>query len=144
MVIARHGRYQKTLNAGLHFIFPFLDMPRAIALRETVYDFPRRSVTTKDDIPIIIDLLLYFQIVDAKSAVYEIANLPEAVKKLTRITLENFIGQLELQETLVSRDKINNELKTILNDAANKWGVKVNRVELINIDKAESTLKERF
>ncbi|MDR1167792.1 MAG: SPFH/Band 7/PHB domain protein [Heliobacteriaceae bacterium] len=156
VIIQRLGRYEKTLNAGLNFIFPVLDTPRAITkrysqkgmdghayyfskqsdridLRESVYDFPRQNVITKDNVSITINALLYFQIVDAKSAVYEIENLPEAIEKLTQTTLRNLVGQLELQETLVSRDKINNELRTILDDATNKWGVKVNRVELQDI-----------
>lgn len=156
VIIERLGRYEKTLKAGPNFIFPILDAPRAIAqkltqkgmdgrtysymketskidLRETVYDFPRQNVITKDNVSITINALLYFQIIDAKSAVYEIANLPEAIEKLTQTTLRNLVGQLELQETLVSRDKINGELRSILDEATNKWGVKVNRVELQDI-----------
>ena len=156
VIIERLGRYEKTLKAGPNFIFPVLDAPRGIAkkvtqktldghtysylretskidLRETVYDFPRQNVITKDNVSITINALLYFQIIDAKSAVYEIANLPEAIEKLTQTTLRNLVGQLELQETLVSRDKINGELRAILDEATNKWGVKVNRVELQDI-----------
>ncbi len=156
VIIERLGRYEKTLRAGPNFIFPILDAPRGIAkkvtqrtldgqtysylketskidLRETVYDFPRQNVITKDNVSITINALLYFQIIDAKSAVYEIANLPEAIEKLTQTTLRNLVGQLELQETLVSRDKINGELRAILDEATNKWGVKVNRVELQDI-----------
>ncbi len=156
MIIQRLGRYHATLHAGLNFIIPFLDAPRPIIkvvaqrgldgqtyhyskpvskidLRESVYDFPRQNVITKDNVSITINALLYFQIVDSKSAVYEIENLPAAIEKLTQTTLRNLVGQLELQETLVSRDKINNELREILDDATNKWGVKVNRVELQDI-----------
>ena len=156
VIIERLGRYERTLKAGPNFIFPILDAPRGIAkkvtqrtvdghtysylketskidLRETVYDFPRQNVITKDNVSITINALLYFQIIDAKSAVYEIANLPEAIEKLTQTTLRNLVGQLELQETLVSRDKINGELRAILDEATNKWGVKVNRVELQDI-----------
>lgn len=156
VIIERLGRYEKNLKAGPNFIFPILDAPRGIAkkvtqrtidghtysylketskidLRETVYDFPRQNVITKDNVSITINALLYFQIIDAKSAVYEIANLPEAIEKLTQTTLRNLVGQLELQETLVSRDKINGELRAILDEATNKWGVKVNRVELQDI-----------
>ena len=156
VIIERLGRYERTLRAGPNFIFPILDAPRGIAkkvtqrtldgqtysylketskidLRETVYDFPRQNVITKDNVSITINALLYFQIIDAKSAVYEIANLPEAIEKLTQTTLRNLVGQLELQETLVSRDKINGELRAILDEATNKWGVKVNRVELQDI-----------
>ena len=156
VIIQRLGRYEKTLKPGLNFIIPFFDVPRLttkrfsqkdingntfafskqtdrIDLRETVFDFPRQNVITKDNVSIAINALIYFQIVDAKAAVYEIENLPEAIEKLTQTTLRNLVGQLELQETLVSRDKINTELRIILDDAAGKWGVKVNRVELQDI-----------
>lgn len=102
-------------------------------MRESVYDFPRQNVITKDNVSIGINALIYFQIMDAKSAVYEIQNLPEAIEKLTQTTLRNIIGELDLDETLVSRDTINTKLRTILDEASNKWGVKVNRVELQDI-----------
>ncbi|MDR1327601.1 MAG: SPFH/Band 7/PHB domain protein [Heliobacteriaceae bacterium] len=156
VIIQRWGEYKETLKAGLRFIVPIFDAPRPIItreaqrgmdghtyyyqklstridLRETVYDFPRQNVITKDNVSITINALLYFQIVNSKDAVYEIANLPDAIEKLTQTTLRNLVGQLELQETLVSRDKINNELRSILDEATNKWGVKVNRVELQDI-----------
>jgi len=104
-----------------------------IDLRESVYDFPRQNVITKDNVSISINALIYFQIVNPKSAVYEIQNLPEAIEKLTQTTLRNIIGELDLDETLVSRDTINAKLRTILDEASNKWGVKVNRVELQDI-----------
>ena len=156
MLIERLGKYEKTLESGLNFIFPMLEAPRGIAkkisqksfdgstysytketpridLRETVYDFPRQNVITKDNVTITINALLYFQIVDAKKAVYSIANLPDAIEKLTQTNLRNLVGQLDLDETLVSRDKINQELRAILDEATNKWGVKINRVELQDI-----------
>ena len=104
-----------------------------IDMRECVYDFPRQNVITKDNVSIAINALIYFQIMDAKSAVYQIQNLPEAIEKLTQTTLRNIIGELDLDETLVSRDTINAKLRTILDEASNKWGVKVNRVELQDI-----------
>ena len=156
VIVERLGKYSKTLESGLNFIIPIIEAPRPISwkvtqraidgstysyikeksridLRESVYDFPRQSVITKDNVSISINALLYFQIVDPKSAVYEIQNLPEAIEKLTQTTLRNLVGQLDLDETLVSRDKINVELRSILDDATNKWGVKVNRVELQDI-----------
>lgn len=156
VIIENLGKYSRTLESGLNFIVPIIEAPRGIAwkvtqkgidgqtysyikertkidLRESVYDFPRQTVITKDNVSISINALLYFQIVDAKSAVYEIQNLPEAIEKLTQTTLRNLVGQLDLDETLVSRDKINNELRAILDEATNKWGVKVNRVELQDI-----------
>ena len=156
VVIERLGKFHKVLDSGFNWIIPILDAPRSIDwkvtqrgfdgssysviqkrsridLREAVYDFPRQNVITKDNVSISINALLYFQIVDPKSAVYEIQNLPEAIEKLTQTNLRNLVGQLDLDESLVSRDKINHELRAILDDATNKWGVKVNRVELQDI-----------
>src|SRR5574344_1649081 len=156
VVIERLGKVEKILESGLNFIIPILEAPRGISwkvspktidgssysfvqekmridLRECVYDFPRQNVITKDNVSISINALLYFQIIDPKSAVYEIQNLPDAIEKLTQTTLRNLVGQLDLDETLVSRDKINQDLRAILDEATNKWGVKVNRVELQDI-----------
>lgn len=157
MVIERLGKYHKTLSSGVNMIWPILDKPRQIDwksiretldgqsiirkekiskidLRETVYDFPRQNVITKDNVVIEINALLYFQITDPVKAVYEIANLPNAIEKLTQTTLRNVIGELDLDGTLSSRDTVNNKLKTILDQATDKWGVKVNRVELQDIN----------
>lgn len=156
VVIERLGKFDRILESGLNFIIPILEAPRAIDwkttkkgfdgasysyiekktridLREAVYDFPRQNVITKDNVSISINALLYFQIMNPKSAVYEIQNLPEAIEKLTQTNLRNLVGQLDLDESLVSRDKINQELRAILDEATNKWGVKVNRVELQDI-----------
>ncbi len=156
VIIERMGRYEKTLEAGLNFIFPILEAPRNILTkvtsrgidgqtysylravdridkREQMYDFPRQNVITEDNVSITINALIYFQIVDSKSAVYEIANLPEAIEKLTQTNLRNLVGQMDLQKTLTSRNTINTELRTILDEATNKWGVKVNRVEIQDI-----------
>lgn len=156
MIIERLGKFDRVLDSGFHYIFPFLEVPRTISwkettkgpdgrsysyylqktridMRECVYDFPRQNVITKDNVSIAINALIYFQIMDAKSAVYQIQNLPEAIEKLTQTTLRNIIGELDLDETLVSRDTINAKLRTILDEASNKWGVKVNRVELQDI-----------
>lgn len=156
VVVERLGEYKKTLHAGLNYIIPLIENPRTIYwkvnqrgldgnvysyikertkidMRESVYDFPRQNVITKDNVSISINALLYFQIIDSVSAVYKIQNLPDAIEKLTQTTLRNLVGQLDLDETLVSRDKINNELRAILDEATNKWGVKVNRVELQDI-----------
>ncbi len=156
VIIQRLGQYSKTLAPGLHWIVPFFDSPRPmlkiekqktldgrtystitysprIDLRETVYDFPRQNVITKDNVTISINALLYFQIIDAQKALYSIENLPEAIEKLTQTNLRNLVGQLALDETLVSRDIINDKLREILDKATDKWGVKVNRVELQDI-----------
>ena len=157
MIIERWGKFHAVLRPGLNFIIPFIDTPHGITMkisqkgidgqtypyvrvmnkidmRESVYDFPRQNVITKDNVTISINALLYFQIVDSRSAVYEITNLVDAIEKLTQTTLGNLVGQLDLDETLVSRDKINQELRAILDEATNKWGVKVNRVELQDIN----------
>jgi regulator of protease activity HflC (stomatin/prohibitin superfamily) len=156
MVIERLGRYHRTLSSGVNILWPLFDKPRQIEwrfvqtdstgkvivrkqsvkridLRETVYDFPKQSVITKDNVVTEINALLYFQIIDPVKAVYEIANLPDAIEKLTQTTLRNVIGELDLDETLSSRDTINSRLRAILDDASDKWGVKVNRVELQDI-----------
>ena len=160
-VIERLGRYDRTLQSGLNIIMPFVDRPREICtrisyqapngktyaiikttkkidLREQVYDFPKQSVITKDNVVTEINALLYFQIMDPVKAVYEIDNLPHAIEKLTQTTLRNVVGELELDESLTSRDIINSKLRTVLDEATNKWGVKVNRVELQDITPPDS------
>ncbi len=157
VIIERLGTYSRTLQSGLHIIVPVLDQTRAITwrhiktdfkgasyisektehridLREAVYDFPRQNVITSDNVTININALLYFQITDPYKATYEIKNLPQAIEKLTQTTLRNVIGELELDKTLTSRDTINTKLRLILDEATDKWGVKVNRVELQDID----------
>ena len=157
MIIERLGKYHTTLQSGLHIIWPVFDKPRQISwryvkndykgnkfvqvknenridMRETVYDFPRQNVITSDNVSIEIDALLYFQVTDPIKSVYEINNLPNAIEKLTQTTLRNVIGELELDKTLTSRDTINNKLRMILDEATDKWGVKVNRVELQDIN----------
>lgn len=157
MVIERLGRYHRTLESGMNIIWPVIDRPRAvnwrfaaekpidgtprmidkitsrIDLRETVYDFPKQNVITSDNVGIQINALVYFQITDAMKSVYEINNLPNAIEKLTQTTLRNVIGELDLDQTLTSRDTINKKIGMILDEATNKWGVKVNRVEIQDI-----------
>src|SRR5574344_1381554 len=153
-IIERLGKYYATLNPGINIIIPFIDKPKTIItlvrgyyryensidLREQVYDFDKQKVITKDNVQTEINALLYFQIVDPFKAVYEINNLPNAIEKLTQTTLRNIIGELELDETLTSRDTINTKLRVVLDDATNKWGIKVNRVELQDITPPESVL----
>ena len=148
-IVERLGKYYATLQPGINVIIPFIDHPKEIVtmrngrymysttidLREQVYDFDRQNVITKDNIQMQINALLYFQIVDPFKAVYEINNLPNAIEKLTQTTLRNIIGEMELDQTLTSRDTINTKLR-----AANKWGIKVNRVELQDITPPESVL----
>lgn len=154
-IIERLGRYYATLRPGINIIIPIVDRAKEIVvmragryvysnsidLREQVYDFPKQNVITKDNVQTEINALLYFQIVDPFKAVYEINNLPNAIEKLTQTTLRNIIGELELDETLTSRDTINTKLRSVLDDATNKWGIKVNRVELQDITPPESVLK---
>jgi len=153
-IIERLGRYHATLDPGINIIIPFIDKAKSIVvlqrgryafsnsidLREQVYDFDRQNVITKDNIQMEINALLYFQIVDPFKAVYEISNLPNAIEKLTQTTLRNIIGELELDQTLTSRDTINTKLRAVLDDATDKWGVKVNRVELQDIIPPSSVL----
>lgn len=153
VIIERLGRYNRTLQAGINIILPIVEKPKATAvrlpngfigmtkkidLREQVIDFDKQSVITKDNVMTEINALLYFQIVDPVKSVYEIKNLPLAIEKLTQTTLRNVVGEMELDETLTSRDTINSKLRAVLDDATNKWGVKVNRVELQDITPPES------
>ena len=124
-------RYSLTDIGGNHIVRK-VEVER-IDLRETVYEFPKQNVITKDNVTIIIDVLLYFQVSDPVKAVYEIANLPDAIEKLTQTTLRNVIGALDLDQTLTSRDTINTKLRAILDEATEKWGIKANRVELQEI-----------
>ena len=153
-IVERLGKYYATLQPGINIIIPFIDRAKEIVtlkqgrymysntidLREQVYDFDKQNVITKDNIQMQINALLYFQIVDPFKAVYEISNLPNAIEKLTQTTLRNIIGELELDQTLTSRDTINTKLRAVLDDAANKWGIKVNRVELQDITPPQSVL----
>ena len=154
-IIERLGRYYATLKPGINIIIPFIDKAKVIVtyqrgrytysnhidLREQVYDFDKQNVITKDNIQMQINALLYFQIVDPFKAVYEINNLPNAIEKLTQTTLRNIIGEMELDQTLTSRDVINTKLRGVLDDATNKWGIKVNRVELQDIPPPQSVLQ---
>ena len=156
IVIERLGRFDRVLGPGLQLIVPFVDRPREISwrfvrvdpagtirtetqrvsridLRETVYDFPKQRVITRDNVVVEINALIYFQVTDPVKVAYEIANLPDAIEKLTQTTLRNVVGEMDLDEVLSGREVINTKLRQILDDATNKWGVKVNRVELQDI-----------
>lgn len=154
VLIERFGSFHKMLEPGIHFVVPFIDQTRSvfwtyvkedhrgkpayryselverIDLREAVFDFPKQNVITKDNVTMEISALLYYQVTDAKAAVYEIANLPQAIEKLAQTTMRNIIGAMDLDETLTSRDSINTKLRVVLDDATYKWGIKINRVEL--------------
>jgi regulator of protease activity HflC (stomatin/prohibitin superfamily) len=157
IVIERLGKFDRVLTPGMHIVVPFLERPRSVLwsfvqevtdqryhrflktvdrldLRESVYDFPKQNVITKDNVTMEISALLYYQVTDPKAAVYEVCNLPEAIEKLTQTTLRGVIGSLDLDETSVSRDQINEKLREILDVATDKWGVKINRVELQEVN----------
>jgi len=158
IIVERLGKFQKVLYPGMHFIVPFMDKQRNVTwtftyfdqqmnnyisysktisridVRESVYEFPKQSVITKDNVMMEINALLYYQITDVKAAIYAVSNLPEAIEKITQTTLRNVIGSLDLDETLISRDQINEKLRIILDDATIKWGVKINRVELQEVN----------
>jgi regulator of protease activity HflC (stomatin/prohibitin superfamily) len=135
LVVERLGRYSKTLDPGLHVLVPFVDRVRAgVDLREQVVSFPPQPVITSDNLVVEIDTVIYFQVTDAKSAVYEIANYITAIEQLTVTTLRNVIGSMDLEQTLTSRDQINGQLRGVLDEATGRWGIRVNRVELKSIE----------
>ena len=134
-IVERLGRYSRTLDAGLAIIVPFVDrLKPLIDLRETVVSFPPQPVITEDNLVVNIDTVIYFQVTDPKSATYEIADYIGAIEQLTVTTLRNVIGGMTLEDTLTSRDKINAALRTVLDEATGKWGIRVNRVELKAVD----------
>ncbi|MFZ5954595.1 MAG: SPFH domain-containing protein [Candidatus Dependentiae bacterium] len=154
IVIERLGKMHKILPSGLHCVVPFIDNPRSISwtyiienddntghinikktnyridMRESVFNFPKQNVITKDNVTMQINAILYYRVENPKAALYEVEDLPKAIEMLTQTTLRNVIGSMDLDETLVSRDYINEKLRLILEEAADKWGVKVTRVEL--------------
>jgi len=166
LIVERLGKYHKTLSSGFNIIVPFLDKARTVPelkptlnkatgettlliattrfidLREQVLDYPKQNVITKDNVTVAIDAVIYFQVTDPKKSIYEIVNYPMAIEKLTQTTLRNVIGELELDETLTSRDTINSKLQAILDEATDKWGIKVNRVELQDIIPPEDIKKQ--
>lgn len=134
-IVERLGRYHRTLDAGLALIIPFIDRLRPlIDLRERVVSFPPQPVITSDNLVVEIDTVIYFQVTDPKSAVYEIENFIMGIEQITITTLRNVVGGLDLEQTLTSRDSINTALRGVLDEATGKWGVRVNRVELKSIE----------
>lgn len=161
IIIERLGKFHSILHPGIHMTIPFIDSAHSmfwsfakedpysrrvynyiqevsrIDLRESVYDFPRQNVITKDNVTMQINALLYYQVTDPKRAAYEVNNLPLAIEKLTQTTLRNIVGSMDLDESLISRDQVNEKLRLILDDATDKWGVKINRVELQEVTPPE-------
>lgn len=134
VVVQRLGKYRVTLQAGIHFIVPFIDQRvAAVTVKEIVADFKPQPVITKDNVTMQIDTVVYFQITDPKLYTYGVQNPMNAMENLTATTLRNLIGDLELDQTLTSRDTINQKMREILDEATDPWGIKVTRVELKNI-----------
>ncbi|RZS43714.1 regulator of protease activity HflC (stomatin/prohibitin superfamily) [Herbihabitans rhizosphaerae] len=134
-VVERLGKFRTVATAGLNFLVPFLDRVRErLDLREQVVSFPPQPVITQDNLTVSIDTVVYFQVTDSRSAVYEISNYIVGVEQLTTTTLRNVVGGMSLEETLTSRDSINSQLRGVLDEATGRWGIKVNRVELKAID----------
>ena len=134
IVVERLGKYRKTLETGVHFIIPFFDRcSTPISLKETVADFKPQPVITKDNVTMQIDTVVYFQVTDPKLYTYGVDCPIRAIENLTATTLRNIVGELELDETLTSRDTVNSKMRLILDEATDPWGIKINRVELKNI-----------
>src|SRR5215467_412875 len=134
-VVERFGRYSRTLTPGLTMVVPFIDRVRPLLdLREQVVSFPPQPEITEDNVVVNVETVIYYQVTDAKAATYEIANFVNAIEMLSVTTLRNVIGSMTLEETLTSRDQVNDQLRGILDDATGKWGIRVHRVELKAID----------
>ncbi len=134
VVIERLGAYQTTWSVGLHFKIPLIEkVAKTVSLKEQVVDFPPQPVITKDNVTMQIDTVIYFQITDPKMYTYGVEHPLTAIENLTATTLRNIIGELELDQTLTSRDIINSKMRAILDEATDPWGIKINRVELKNI-----------
>jgi regulator of protease activity HflC (stomatin/prohibitin superfamily) len=141
-VVERVGRYSRTLNPGLAIVVPFIDRVRPLLdLREQVVSFPPQPVITEDNVVVNVETVIYFQVTDPKAATYEIANYVDAIDLLSVTTLRNVIGSLTLDQTLTSRDQVNDQLRGTLDEATGKWGIRVHRVELKAID-PPGTIKE--
>ncbi len=137
--VERFGRYRKTLEPGLAFIIPFVDRVKTVIdLREQVVSFEGQSVITEDNLVVVINTVLFFQVTDPKAADYEIVDYIGAIEQLTATMLRSVIGSMDLEQTLTSRDKINTLLRGVLDDASGKWGIRVTRVEIKAIDPPKS------
>jgi regulator of protease activity HflC (stomatin/prohibitin superfamily) len=133
-LVERFGRYQRTLDSGLHFIIPVVDKMTKVDMRENVVDVPPQEVITKDNVVVTVDAVVYYEATDPVKLVYNVANFYVAATKLAQTNLRNVIGEMQLDESLTSREKINAALRQILDDATDKWGVRVVRVELQRIE----------
>jgi len=134
-IVQRVGRYQRTIGPGVHLLVPMLDrVAMVVDMKETVQAFAPQPVITEDNVTIGIDTVVYYQVTDAVKARYEVANVLQAMEQLTITTLRNVVGAMTLEQTLTSRDSINSQLRSVLDEATEKWGVRVTRVELKSID----------
>ena len=134
-IVERLGRYSRTLDPGLTLIVPFIDRVKPlIDLREQVVSFPPQPVITEDNLVVGIDTVIYFTVTDPRAATYEVANPLQAIEQLTVTTLRNIIGSLTLEETLTSRDQVNDKLRVVLDERTGKWGIRINGVEIKSID----------
>ncbi|MBN2008692.1 SPFH/Band 7/PHB domain protein [candidate division KSB1 bacterium] len=133
-LIERLGKYQRTVESGLTFIVPFLEILKKVDMREQVHDVPPQAVITKDNVAVEVDAVVYFEVTDPVKVTYNVANFYAAATKLAQTNLRNLIGDLALDESLTSRDQINTQLRQILDDATDKWGTRVTRVELQRIE----------
>ncbi|SYZ74668.1 conserved hypothetical protein [Candidatus Zixiibacteriota bacterium] len=133
-LVERLGKYQRTLDSGLNLVMPFFDTVLKVDMREVVLDVPSQMVITKDNVNVEVDCIIYCQVTDPVRARYEISNYIMAATKLAQTNLRNIIGEMELDQSLTSRDTINSQLRDVLDSATDKWGVKVNRVEIQRVD----------
>ena len=133
-LIERLGEFKKEVRSGLHFIIPFFDHMIKVDMREHVIDVPPQEVITKDNVVVVVDAVIYYEITDAFKSVYNVSNFEFATIKLAQTNLRNVIGELELDQTLTSRENINTKLRTVLDEATDKWGIRITRVEIKKID----------
>src|SRR3989442_2366179 len=139
--VERIGRYRKTVEPGMNFVIPMIDRVKPmIDLREQVVSFAGAPVITEDNLVVLIDTVLFFQVTDPRAADYEIVNYIQAIEQITATMLRSVIGNMDLEETLTSRDKINTMLRGVLDDASGKWGLRVTRVEIKAIDPPKSVI----
>lgn len=133
-VVERFGKYQRTIESGLVFILPFIESIRKVDLREQVVDVPPQEVITKDNTVVVVDCVIFYEVTDPFNAVYNVVNFYQAITKLAQTNLRNIIGDLELDQTLTSREMINTHLREVLDEATDKWGTRVVRVEIQRIE----------
>ncbi len=140
-VVERLGKYNRTENPGLRFILPIFEVMKKVDVRETVVDVPPQEVITKDNVVVTVDAVIYYEVTDPVKVLYNVKDFYTAVTKLAQTNLRNIIGDMQLDESLTSREKINASLRTILDEATDKWGVKITRVELQKIDPPQDVME---